>query len=105
MTGRTPNGPAGGRDGSHAVVRSAIPSDRRSLGSVVSIHRKGAKWVVRYREGTRNRSRSFDRKADAQRYDAEVRRLQQLGTLASLDAGQETLDEFVTETWAPTVGV
>lgn len=68
----------------------------------MSIHRKDEKWVVRYREGERNRSRTFDRKADAQRFDAEVTRRRQLGSLASLAAGRETLDEFVTKTWAPT---
>ncbi len=68
----------------------------------MSIHRKGAKWTVRYREGERNRSRSFDRKADAQQFDAEVTRRRQLGNLTFLDAGRETLDEFVTQTWAPT---
>ncbi|MGI8781830.1 MAG: hypothetical protein ACR2L8_16980 [Solirubrobacteraceae bacterium] len=62
----------------------------------MSIHRKGERWVVRYREGGRNRSRSFDRKADAQRFDAEVTRRRQLGNLTVLDAGRETLDEFVT---------
>ena len=71
----------------------------------MSVHRKGSKWVVRYRDGERNRSRSFDRKGDADRFDAEVTRLRQLGTLASLDAGHETLDQFVTEVWAPTHGV
>ncbi len=68
----------------------------------MSIHRKGAKWTVRYREGERNRSRSFDRKADAQHFDAEVTRRRQLGNLTFLDAGRETLDEFATQTWAPT---
>jgi integrase len=71
----------------------------------VSAHRKGRKWVVRYREGGRNRSRSFDRKTDAERFDAEVKRRRQLGTLASLEAGRETLDEFVVDTWAPTHAV
>ena len=41
----------------------------------MSAHRKNQKWVVRYREGGRNRSRSFDRKADAERFDAEVKRV------------------------------
>ena len=68
----------------------------------MSIHRKGERWVVRYREGGRNRSRTFDRKADARRFDAEVTRRRQLGDLASLAGGRETLDEFVTDTWAPT---
>ena len=71
----------------------------------MSVHRKRSKWVVRYRDGDRNRSRSFDRKADAERFDAEVTRRRQLGTLASLDAGSETLDQFVMEVWAPTHGV
>ena len=71
----------------------------------MSAHRKGHKWVVRYREGGRNRSRSFDRKADAERFDAEVKRRRQLGALSSLEAGRETLDEFVVETWAPTHAV
>jgi integrase len=71
----------------------------------VSVHRKGSKWVVRYRDGAGNRSKSFDRKQDADRFDAEVTRRRQLGVLASLDGGRETLDQFVTETWAPTHGV
>jgi integrase len=71
----------------------------------VSVHRKGAKWVVRYREGNRNRSRSFGRKGDAERFDIEVSRRRELGVLGSLDGGRETLDEFVTQTWAPTHGV
>jgi hypothetical protein len=53
----------------------------------VSVHRKGQKWVVRYRDGGHNRSRSFDRKADAERFDAEVKRRRQLGALASLASG------------------
>lgn len=86
---------AGGRSAEEGVrgVRSA---------GGMSIHRKGNKWAVRCREGERNRSRSFDRKADAQRFDAEVTRRRQLGSLVSLTAGRETLDEFVTKTWEPT---
>src|SRR3954464_7236169 len=61
--------------------------------------------VVRYREGDRNRSRSFGRKGDAERFDIEVSRRRELGVLGSLDGGRETLDEFVTQTWAPTHGV
>lgn len=71
----------------------------------MSVHRKGTKWVVRYRDGDRNRSRAFDRKADALRWDAEVTRRRQLGVLASLDAGSETLDAFVVNDWAPTHAV
>lgn len=32
-------------------------------------------------------------------------RRRQLGTIAQLDAGKQTLDEFVTDVWAPTHGV
>jgi hypothetical protein len=71
----------------------------------VSVHRKSSKWVVRYREGVRNRSRSFGRKGDAERFDVEVSRRRELGVLGSLDGGPETLDDFVTQTWAPTHGV
>ncbi len=53
---------------------------------------------MRYREGARNRSRGFDRKADAEHFDAEVKRRRQLGALASLEGGRETLDDFVVGT-------
>lgn len=72
---------------------------------MMSVHRHKGKWSVRFRVGDRNRSKVFDRKADAQRFDAEVTRRRQLGTLASIDGGRETLDEFVTRTWAPTHAV
>lgn len=67
----------------------------------MSIHKHGHRYVVRWRDGQRNRQRSFDRRADAQRWDAEVRRRRQLGTLAQLDMSTTTLDQYVTETWAP----
>jgi len=57
---------------------------------------------VRWREGGRNRSRTFDTRRDAKQWDAEVRRRQQLGTLHLLDAGRESLDGYVAGTWAPT---
>ena len=72
----------------------------------MSVHRKGSKWVVRYRDDARrNRSRSFDRKGDAERFDTEATRRRQLGVISTLDAGRETLNEFVSETWAPTHAV
>ena len=71
----------------------------------MSVHRKGTKWAVRYREGDRNRSKTFDKRRDADRFDAEVTRRRQLGELAALDAGRESLDDFVTQTWAPTYAV
>ncbi|WP_354700026.1 hypothetical protein DSM112329_00289 [Paraconexibacter sp. AEG42_29] len=57
----------------------------------------------RWREGDRQRSTSFTRKRDAEAYDAEVDRRKRLGpvSLALLDAGEESLDEYVSSTWAP----
>ncbi|MGI8440816.1 MAG: tyrosine-type recombinase/integrase [Thermoleophilaceae bacterium] len=70
--------------------------------SVEKVARKtGTSYRVRWREGGRNRARSFGTRRDAQRWDLEVRRRAQLGTLHLLDAGAETLDAYVTRTWAP----
>ena len=63
----------------------------------MSVHRKGDKWAVRYRDGARNRSRSFDRKRDAEGFDAEQRRLRQTGDLAALEPDRATLQEFAGE--------
>jgi hypothetical protein len=71
----------------------------------MSVHKTGRGYIVRWRDGKRNRQRSFDRRADAQRWDAEVRRRRQLGTLALLDAGTSTLNAYVTETWTPVYAV
>jgi hypothetical protein len=68
----------------------------------MSVHRRGDKWEVRYRDGSRHRSKTFDRKQDADVFDTEARRRRQLGTLAGLTAGQQTLDDYVEHTWAPT---
>jgi len=62
---------------------------------------KGA-WRVRWKEGDRWRSRTFTTQKDAKQLDAKILRLRRLGTLAELDAGAQTLDEFVTGTWALT---
>ena len=64
--------------------------------SIERIPRKrGTGWRVRWRDGTRNRARTFDRKADAVAYEAEVRRRRRAGDLRPLDAGRETLQEFI----------
>lgn len=48
----------------------------------MSVHRADSgKWLVRYRDAGRNRSKTFSVKADADRYDAEVRRRRELGEL------------------------
>jgi len=72
----------------------------------MSVHRTRRKdgatvFVVRWREGDTNRQRTFDRRRDAELYDGEVRRRRQLGSLHTLDAGSETLHEYVTQVWGP----
>jgi integrase len=59
-------------------------------------------WRVRWQEGDRWRSRTFDLKRDAMLFDGDLRRRRRLGSLAALDAGTESLDAYVTNTWAPT---
>jgi integrase len=69
--------------------------------------RDGKCWVTRWREHGRQRSRTFDRRGDAQSWDAEVRRRRQLGPLAvqQLTArGGPTLDQWIERRWAPEHG-
>lgn len=54
-------------------------------------------WEVRWREGSRRRGRTFDRKSDAQNFVAWQRRRQQLGQAAIPDDVQ--LCEFVETYW------
>src|SRR3954447_21576815 len=57
-------------------------------------------WRVRWWDEThRQRSKSFDRAADARGFEAKIRTLKRTGALADLDAGRETLAEFVDEWW------
>lgn len=69
----------------------------------MSVRKVGPKaYEVRWREGgreSRSRSRTFTRKSDADRFNDEVKRRKRMGTLADLDAGTESLNEFV-KTWA-----
>ncbi len=48
---------------------------------------------TRWREGSRNRSRSFDRKGDAQAFDANAKRKSQLGEPIPTRSGGGTLEE------------
>jgi integrase len=72
--------------------------------SVERITRKSGavRYRVRWREHGRNRAETFDRRRDAELFEGDIRRRRQLGTLAQLDAGTETLDDYVSLTWAPT---
>jgi hypothetical protein len=71
----------------------------------MSVQKRNGSWRVRWQDGDRWRSKTFALKGDADDFDRDVKRRQRLGTLAMLDAGTQTLDEFLTETWTPTYGV
>ena len=62
------------------------------------------RWRVRWRHAGAHRSRTFDRKSDAQLFAAELRRRSQIGTMAGLDAGRISLAEYVAGTWAKAYG-
>ena len=70
--------------------------------SVEKVTRAGGEvvWRVRWGQHGRNRARTFSRRRDARDFDAEVRRQRWAGSLAALDAGAETLGEYVIGTWA-----
>jgi integrase len=68
----------------------------------MSVHKRGDAHVVYWRDQTgRQRSKSFRRKRDAERYDLGVKDARQIGSLARLDGGSQTLDSYVEGTWAP----
>ena len=57
-------------------------------------------WRARWRdERGIERSKTFDRATDARAFEAKLRTLKRSGALADLDAGTETLAEFVEEWW------
>ena len=62
-------------------------------------------WCARWRHDGRNRTRTFSNKRDAQDWDAKRRQAARAGQLDQLDAGVETLDQYVTATWVPTYAV
>ena len=47
----------------------------------MSVQKRGKAYRVRWKEGDSWRSRTFDRKSDANVFDAELRRLRRLGAL------------------------
>jgi integrase len=68
--------------------------EKRTLKSGRRVYR------VRWRDagrGSREHVRSFDRHEDAVRFETDIRRRKQLGELAELEAGRETLDEWARE--------
>jgi hypothetical protein len=67
---------------------------RRRDGTVYAV------WRGRWRdEQGVERSKTFDRAADARAWEAKIRMMKRSGALAELDAGTETLAEFVEEWW------
>jgi integrase len=57
------------------------------------------KWEVRWRENGKHRSKSFTRKADAERLAARVRSVRELGGGLDFDRGKETVAEFIERWW------
>ena len=55
-------------------------------------------YRVRWRDGDRNGSRSFDRRADAEEFDAAQRRRQRMGAHAPAEPSRDRLDSWL-ETW------
>jgi integrase len=66
---------------------------RRRDGKTYTVYR------VRWWDDGRQRSKTFDRAADAHAFEAKVRTLKRTESLAELDAGKETLAEFTQEWW------
>lgn len=57
-------------------------------------------YKVRWREGSVNRSRQFDRLGDAREFEARVRRERQTGDLATLTAGNRRLADYAGQWWS-----
>ena len=69
----------------------------------MSVHKltrgRRVRYSVRWREGRRQRSRSFDRRADAEAFDAEMRRRSQLGAFAPAEPSKEPLRDWLRTWW------
>jgi integrase len=62
--------------------------------------KKGTVWIVWFRDDLgRSRNKTFDRKTDAEAFEAKIKLLKRSDELADLDAGKELLEEFVEEWW------
>ena len=55
----------------------------------------GTRWVVRWREGGRQHSRTFFRRSDAELFDGEVKRRLSLGAFAPPEPSRQTLGEWL----------
>jgi hypothetical protein len=65
----------------------------------IAIDRRSGKWVVRWREGNRHRSRSFTLKRDAEIFERERQRARELGSLFLPDRGSQSLNDVVELWW------
>jgi len=65
----------------------------------MSVHKHRARWRSRWREGDRNLSRTFDRREDAEAFDAENRLRLQKGAHGPSAPSRETLDQWLGEWW------
>jgi integrase len=57
------------------------------------------KWKVRWRDGDKQRSKTFDRKEDAEAYQAKITLAKRRDDLADLDAGRDRFDSFTQRWW------
>jgi integrase len=72
----------------------------------VSIQKRSSSYVVRWREGGRQLSRSFTRRGDAVAFEVDIKRRIQLGALApGVIQSRMMLAEFVREEWWPRYAV
>jgi integrase len=58
------------------------------------------RYKVRWREGGRNRARSFDRKRDAEAFNTKLRALKSAGGLDIFNAGEQLLSDYASQWWA-----
>lgn len=66
----------------------------------------GGGWLVRWRDNGRQRSRKFELKRDAEAFDREIKRRQQLGPLAvqQLTTRGPSLGDYIADHWMPEHG-
>lgn len=65
------------------------------------VRKSGTVWRVRWRDARGDaRSKVLGLKRDADAFDAEIKRRRRTGELGAMDAGRETLDQYVAGTWA-----
>ena len=84
------SGPAGEAPTSDVLSRPVLPDDGRGG--------RGRRWRVRYADlDGRERSRSFDKKADAVRFETQVSAAVLLGTYMDPDVGKVTLRKYAGE--------